>query len=206
MHPLDLRRSSLTMLLATSIAVSAAAWAPPSVITSPDGQYSIRMLDEKPLTSGHPYDYDRTIALFHLDQPISRFPTLGFLLDAHWSPDAKFVAVNNRRANSGDYLWVFSLADGKPVKVPEDQSDSNKLGPVGDVFARVRGKLSGYAKREEDRYSIRSTGWKSATEAKVEIFVRFFDAVPVTIHDLYRVEAGSLRRVHERFERGGPSG
>lgn len=157
------------------------------------------MLDKKLSPPGSPYDYDRTLAVFHLDRSLSEFPTLGFLSDVEWSPGNKFVAVSNRRANSGDYLWVFSLADGKPVKVPEDQDDAKGVSAVGDVEARVLRKFPEYSGRKIDRYFIAPDGWRSATELKVEIRVRFFRSPVVTIHDVYRVTAARIVRFQEKF-------
>jgi hypothetical protein len=40
-------------------------------------------------------------------QNVAKYRTEGYLIDAFWSPDGRYVAVDNRRANSADYLWVF---------------------------------------------------------------------------------------------------
>src|SRR5437588_2084811 len=45
---------------------------------------------------------------------------MGFLLDAFWRPDGRYVTVDIRRANSGDYLWVFRLSDGRAIRMPVD--------------------------------------------------------------------------------------
>jgi len=45
------------------------------------------------------------------------------------------VAINNRRANAGDYLWVISLRDGKPIKMPDDVAE--------DVGKKEAGRIAG---------------------------------------------------------------
>ena len=61
-----------------------------------------------------------TIAVRNGKQYVAKYPTEGYLIDAFWSPDGRYVAVDNRRANSGDYLWVFRLRDGHAIKMPVD--------------------------------------------------------------------------------------
>ena len=63
---------------------------------------------------------------------------MGYLLDVFYSADNRYVAINNRRANAGDYLWVISLRDGQPLKIPEDvaiELGKKELGQIsGDHF------------------------------------------------------------------------
>ena len=56
-------------------------------------------------------------------------------MDTFWSPEGRYVAVVNRRANSGDYLWVFSLGDGRTVKKPVDTGSQGKAEP--DAYERL---------------------------------------------------------------------
>jgi hypothetical protein len=67
-----------------------------------------------------PNDGFCTIAVRRGHEYIAKYPTIGYLIDAFWSPDGKYVAVDNRRANSGDYLWVFRLNDGHAIRMPVD--------------------------------------------------------------------------------------
>jgi len=92
---------------------------PPHELYSPDHRYSITILYSA-LTGADPYDGFFTIAVRSGQQDIAKYPTMGFLIDAFWSPDGKYVAVDNRRANSGDYLWVFRLSDGRAMRMPVD--------------------------------------------------------------------------------------
>jgi hypothetical protein len=92
---------------------------PPEVLYSPDQRYSVRILDSA-LPGADPYDGFFTIAVRNGHEYIAKYPTIGYLIDAFWSPDRKYVAVDNRRANSGDYLWVFRLSDGRAIRMPVD--------------------------------------------------------------------------------------
>jgi len=102
-----------------SLAPIAAADNPPDELYSPDHRYSITILHSA-LTGADPYDGFFTIAVRSGQQDIAKYPTMGFLIDAFWSPNGKYVAVDNRRANSGDYLWVFRLSDGRTIRTPVD--------------------------------------------------------------------------------------
>jgi hypothetical protein len=97
---------------------------PPKELYSPDHHYSVRML-ETALPGSDPDDGFSTIAVRSGDRYLAKYPTMGFLIDAFWRSDRKYVAVDNRRANSGDYLWVFRLADGHAVRVPIDAIPSH---------------------------------------------------------------------------------
>jgi hypothetical protein len=107
-----------------SLAAVAAEDRPPDELYSPDHHYSVTILHSA-LPGADPYDGFFTIALRSGQQDIAKYPTTGFLLDAFWSPDRKYVAVDNRRANSGDYLWVFRLTDGRAIRMPVDAAPSH---------------------------------------------------------------------------------
>ena len=55
---------------------------------------------------------------------------MGYPLKALWSPGGGFLAFNERRGNSGDYLWIFDLQSGKTLKRPDDPAWS-KIGGEG---------------------------------------------------------------------------
>jgi tricorn protease-like protein len=50
----------------------------------------------------------------------ARFPTIGELQAVFWSPNGKYVAINNRRGESGDYLWVISTDTGSVIHKPDN--------------------------------------------------------------------------------------
>ncbi len=106
-------------LILASPSATAAEDEPSEELYSPDQHYSVRILHSA-LPGADPHGGFFTMAVRSGQQYIAKYPTMGFLLDAFWSPDAKYVAVDNRRANSGDYLWVFRLSDGHAIRMPVD--------------------------------------------------------------------------------------
>ena len=92
----------------------------PEKFTSPDGKYLVQMVQKAMPGSDSLDDFTLVVAL--KGKIVIKVPTYGYLIAAHWSPDGKYVAVNNRRGNSGDYLWVFDLRSGKAVKQPDDKN------------------------------------------------------------------------------------
>src|SRR5213592_2269154 len=105
---------------------------PPDELFSPDKRYSVKMLHTALPGSG-PYGFF-TLTVRAGDRVLSEFPTIGYLIDAFWSPDGRYVAVDNRRGNSGDYLWVFSLTDGHAIKKPVDDSFSFPLSKITKLY------------------------------------------------------------------------
>ena len=92
----------------------------PEKFTSPDGKYLVQMV-QKAMPGADSLN-DFTLVIASRTKKAIKIPTYGYLIAAHWSPDGKYVAVNNRRGNSGDYVWVFDLQSGKPVKQPDDKN------------------------------------------------------------------------------------
>jgi hypothetical protein len=110
-------------------------WAPPEKICSRDNKYCVQMIPK----AGHPDQWDQcTLRVSSNSRILAEFPTMGYLLDVFYSADNRYVAINNRRANAGDYLWVISLRDGQPLKIPEDvatELGKKELGQIsGDHF------------------------------------------------------------------------
>lgn len=124
----------LCMLALTGMLSSAAIATedkPPEELYSPDQRYSVRILHSA-LPDADPNDGFFTISVRSGQQYIAKYPTIGYLLEAFWSSNGKYVAVNNRRANSGDYLWVFRLSDGHAIRMPADAAS----GHVDDTYER----------------------------------------------------------------------
>src|SRR5215472_17524704 len=90
---------------------------PPSRLCSLDNKYCVDIIPR----AGHPDEC--TLRVPADGKTLARFATMGYLLDIFFSPDNAYVAVNNRRANAGDYLWVVSLHDGKAIKMPDDVAE-----------------------------------------------------------------------------------
>ncbi len=100
---------------------------PPTEVCSADKKYCVRMIEIP-----HHADECR-LRVSANTRTIAEFPTFGYLLDALFSPDNSYVAINNRRANSGDYLWVISLHDGRAIKMPDDVADELSKEEVGQI-------------------------------------------------------------------------
>ena len=163
-------------------------------LSSFDGRYTIKIL-QSPLSGSDPVDGFFTLVICDGQHVLSRYPTEGYLLSAFWSPDGKNVAVNNRRANSGDYLWVFSLKDGKALKAPDEIP--------GEVLAdRASRKFSGISVRNFKKYFNLAKGWTDRGELEVQsqlVFVGSKDGV-VLRKASYRVTHNELVEIHEDFE------
>ncbi|RIA55808.1 hypothetical protein [Dichotomicrobium thermohalophilum] len=125
---------------------------------SPSGTYTVRIPSQAAEEKSSP----RTFTLLQLRREgslLREHRTFGYLLDVLWSPDERWVAVNNRRANSGDYLWVLSTSDGEAVRKPEDDLESRlRDQAVADIE-----RLDKQASYETlDRYWIDAVEWKDA--------------------------------------------
>ena len=143
---------------------------PPSQVCSNDSKYCVHM---KP-TAGHPDEC--TLRVSAGGKTLAEFPTMGYVLDVLFSPDNAYVAINNRRANAGDYLWVISLRDGKAIKMPDDvaeEAGKKDLGKItGDHWAdQSRPEVIALCPTctcDDLQHSfLFSTGWTSSGELKV---------------------------------------
>jgi hypothetical protein len=102
---------------------------PPTEACSRDREYCVRMIE----TPHHPDEC--TLRVSANGRTIAEFPTFGYLLGVFFSPNNAYVAINNRRANAGDYLWVISLKNGQAIKMPDDVAE--------DTGKREAGKIVG---------------------------------------------------------------
>src|SRR5436305_3034886 len=93
-------------LIACSLSGYGETKSPPSQLCSRDHSFCVEIIP-KALPESDPYERFYTITLSSRGRVISQFPTEGYLLDALWSPNGTYVAVNNRRGSSGDYLRVL---------------------------------------------------------------------------------------------------
>ena len=143
---------------------------PPSRVCSRDEKYCVAMI----ATPGHP---DKcTLRVSTGGKTLANFATMGYLLDVFFSPDNSHVAINNRRANSGDYLWVISLRDGKAIKMPDDvaedagKKDAGKI--AGDHWSdqsmpEILTLCSTCTSADLRHSFLFSTGWNSSGELRV---------------------------------------
>ena len=120
---------------------------------------------------------------------------MGYLLDAIWNPNNRYVAVNNRRSSAGDYLWIFSAPDGKVLKAPNDS--------LGEVFARRAAvKFPELKSADFDRFTNVAKRWINSSELEVETRIVFHaPSVVITRHAVYQITEGKLNLKSEHFEK-----
>jgi hypothetical protein len=167
--------------------------APPEVF-SPDREYSVR-LDRSELPTTDSVN-DSTLVITHKGHVLSHFPTFGSLSEVFWSP-AGYLAINNRRANNGDYLWVCRLHDGKALKVPDDNN----------VFVAtaqcVSTKFPDLLPSKLLRGYMTALGWKNTNELRVKtgLIYQNLDNATIEVVEVYRVEEGGLNRVDQDIQK-----
>ena len=135
--------------------------------TAPDSKSTVRML-EKPMAGA-----DVLLDFFTLEvrangKVVAQVPTCGFLMNAYWSPDGSLLAVNNRRGNSGDYLWIFTIPGGKCIKRADD-----KIGEswVASALSAIKKKASGA--KELNKSWLCADGWTPDGKLKISIRDKF---------------------------------
>jgi hypothetical protein len=143
------------LLIPVMAVVRLNAQEPPEKLSSPDGKYSVQILD-KPMPGADSVE-EFTLVLSSNGKEIAKMPTFGYLTAAHWSDDRKYVAVNNRRGNSGDYIWVFDLSTGKALRRPDDKN--------GEAWEKAAAKavhkqLPSANENTLNRDWVTATGWK----------------------------------------------
>ena len=190
MHP---RHPTVVLLLALLAfgKTAAAQDDPPDELKSPDLQYSVRILrraDSRSILLD-----ECAIAVCRKGHYLAKFPTFGYLLEAFWSPDGKYVAVNNRRANSGDYLWVFRLHDGSAMAKPVDFNGSYDQ-YTDEVSERVAAVCPEVASHGVYRLFREAQGWTRPNILQVKSDVRFWhiEAHRFAITETYVAKAGGL--------------
>jgi hypothetical protein len=189
---------------------NASDWTPPAKICSTDKSYCIaiaeKSLSEKSangrIESEYPESEDRTLVVSAKDKIVAEYPTYGYLLSAFWSPDGKYVAINNRRANAGDYLWVISLPDGKAIKVPDDlapKPERERLEKRAEtVQAQITKRFSQCTADELDKSWLEATGWKDAATLAVRESFKFIPnnkTFYVVATELYHIAPNSFERL-----------
>jgi hypothetical protein len=149
------------------------------ILHSPDRKFSVTILEEKMENATDSEFF--TLVLRKGNETVVREPTMGFLLDAHWSPDGKHVAINSRRGNSGDYLWVLRLSDGKVLKRPEDGSASDWESAAAKAFKADDPRASG---ENFVRHWLVGDQWLAPNQLQLKLNVVFrnvgtYQALPV---------------------------
>jgi hypothetical protein len=157
-------------------------WTPPEEICSKDNNYCVKMVlkPERP--------DECTLVVSSKGRVLAQFATIGYLLDVFYSPDSSYVTINNRRANAGDYLWVISLRDGKPLKIPEDLATNLKMSEFGHVrgdhsFGNVSPEVTALCPDQCTKDNLIhpflfGRGWESPSELVILEELHFFHVEP----------------------------
>jgi len=173
---------------------------PPSQVCSSDSKYCVSMK----LKVGHPDEC--TLRVSTGSKTLAEFPTMGYLLNVFFSPDNAYVAINNRRANSGDYLWVISLHDGKAIKMPDDvaeEAGKKDLGGIAGTHWSDQSRpdvivLCPTCTSDDLRPSfLFSTGWTSSGELKVVEELEFSNGW-MEVNNLCRLSETGLSAADEK--------
>jgi hypothetical protein len=179
---------------------------PPDELSSPSQRYSVRILHSA-LPGSDPYEGFFTIAVRCGKQYVAKYPTEGYLLEAFWSPNGKYVAVDNRRANSGDYLWVFRLSDGYAIRMPVDAPTGHPEDAYGkyvrDLVQRVTRKFPDLTYNEFNKLFTFARGWTKSGELQVKINFGFYN-LPNQIAfvlDTYRISGTEPVLAEEKVEK-----
>jgi hypothetical protein len=156
-------------------------WKPSTELRSADHEYCVKIV-------ARAQDLDhRELIVSSKTRVLTQFPTFGYLMDAFWSPDNEYVAINNRRANAGDYLWVISLSGGVALKMPDDLASEigkknlshiNGDDPWGKTEREVTTRFTECAHDRLDHKFLFAQGWKSASELLVLEELQFSNEPP----------------------------
>jgi hypothetical protein len=173
---------------------------------SPDKRYSVTILHSA-LPGSDPYNGFFTIAVRSGKRDLGKYPTQGYLIDAFWSPDGSYVAVDNRRGNSGDYLWVFRLRDGHAIKTPIDASPKQPTEyyekNVREAVARVTAVYPELIYDQFKKLFTFAHGWTKSGELQVKTNMGFrnLENEIVVVWETYKIENEKLILVDRRIEK-----
>jgi hypothetical protein len=128
---------------------------PPTRLESPNRQYVIEMRDNDDASAN--YDNEQILVISRNGKQVASQKTFGYLSgDASWNESVTLVAINNRRGNSGDYVWIFSLPDGRCLK-SADSAQFNFIEEAADKAFRNLDKRA--AAKDWDKEWIYAGQW-----------------------------------------------
>jgi len=195
---LNLAQHWLGSFLLIVIANSLCSADPPRELRSLSGKYTVEMRDTI-LADNPDRDSGSTIVLLERDRVMTQVSTIGYLLDCYWTQDERYVTVNNRRANSGDYVWVFSLGTGKVVKRPDDLATKGQLldydAVTKAVVEKVTAKLPEFTWHTFLRRTTLAKGWQTPTQLRVDTSMLFSNSEGtwVLLSEVYEVAENKLQ-------------
>jgi hypothetical protein len=199
-------RISIALAILAPAVNSIAQEKPPEELYSPDKRYSVTILHSA-LPGSDPYNGFFTMAVRSGKQDLAKHPTQGYLIDAFWSPDGKYVAVDNRRGNSGDYLWVFSLRDGSAIKMPIEAGPKRPTEYyeriLRDIVARVTAVYPELTYDQFNKLFTLAQGWTKSGELQVKTNMKFrnLENEIAVLWETYRVEQDKLVLVDHKVQK-----
>jgi hypothetical protein len=135
--------------------------------TAPDAKSTVRML-EKPIAGADVLLDFFTLEVLASGKVVAQVPTCGFIMNVYWSLDGSLIAVNNRRGNSGDYLWIFTIPGGKCIKRADD-----KIGDRWENTALSAIKKAAPGAKELGKSWLCADGWTPDGKLKISVRSKF---------------------------------
>jgi len=171
-----------------------------SEFTAPSGQHSIKLIPAS--TESEP---DRgELKLCAGQKILASYTVIGYITEVFWSPEDKYVALENRWANGGDYVWVFHLNDGAVVKRPDElQSDPQVAYGLNALIQRIKQKLPEYKKGGFYKRTTHFVSWKSASDFELESIVGFTHVGDsyADVLDTYHISKTRLSLLDSKIEK-----
>jgi hypothetical protein len=141
-------------------------WKPPTHVDSPDKRFVVEIQQINPDAKS----LDRLIIIRDAGKEIARQKTVGYLLNVFWDDTGRYVAINNRRANAGDYVWIFSLPDGKCIKTADSGQFRFLMEPALNSFKRLDARATD---QKLEKIWIRAKGWFGSGKLLVQVAAKY---------------------------------
>ena len=177
---IPLMKTMLQILLAAATMVACATAEP----GKPDDPKVLHTIEIVGLEEGEP-----VLIVKKQDEILFKEPAMGWLIDSHWSPQGGFLAINERRGNSGDYLWILDVRNRRVIKRPEDKTwEAMEKKGIAALDAKAREKWGQDA--EGDRSWGSAARWENEHTLIANVAVRYLneksvkDESPVLYHEI----------------------
>jgi len=186
-NTLDLRQTIRAVVAATMLTASASAQSgEPAPVSAPGEGYSVLIVQE-PMPGADEAIDCFTLQIMADNRLVASEPTSGYVLAEHWSVNGKYVAVNNRRGNSGDYLWIFTLPDGRCIKRPDDAIGREwEIAALHEIAAKIKGADSDHI----DRDWLTADGWTPSGELILKLQAKYSGLGTFTCTGLAEIKEG----------------
>ena len=180
----------------------------PDKHVAPDGRHSVEVVPHDP--SGNSSDFDATLIVRAGETVLARYLAQDLaIVNDLWSPDGKFVAVEQHTVGGVDRVWVLRLSDGKALKKPETLKPvtGQPLYSEDALAARVHHQFP-----ELDPAAVFKSGaylkdWTTENKLIIRAVITFRTAAEgasVEIFDTYRLSAKGLHLVGSEMHKDTP--